>query len=72
MWLFSINPIQDRGQKAPPLPPYIFALPIREQPPKNLSWIGLRFDFFFWNEIDKKYSDLEEPNPYSLSVLHFE
>ena len=32
----------------------------------------LRFDVFFWNEIDKKYANLEEPDPYSLSILHFE
>ena len=31
----------------------------------------LRFDLF-WDKIDKKYVNLEEPDPYSLSVLHFE
>ena len=32
----------------------------------------LRFDLFLWDKIDKKYVNLEEPDPYSLSVLHFE
>ena len=32
----------------------------------------LRFDLFFWDEIDKRYADMEEPDLYSLSILHFE
>ena len=32
----------------------------------------LRFDFFFLDEIDKKYANLEKPDPCSLSVVHFE
>ena len=40
----------------------------------KLDWyviVFLRFDLF-WDKIDKKYANLEEPDPYSLSVLHFE
>ena len=32
----------------------------------------LRFNPFFWDEIDKKYASLGEPDPDSLSVLRFE
>ena len=32
--------------------------------------LTLRFDLF-WDKIDKKYANLEEPDPYLLSVLHF-